>query len=59
MAYSFALRELAKRLQGSEVKAHLAAGGERHSNWRVAAVAVAGLAIVLVLAFVVVLFLPA
>jgi len=58
LAQSLAIRELAQRLQGSEFKAHLAEGGSSQSNWRVAGVCVAGLAVVLAVAFVVVLLLP-
>ncbi len=58
LAYSFALRELAKQRQGADFKAHLVAGGLRQSNWRVAGVAFAGLALVLVAFVVVVLLLP-
>jgi hypothetical protein len=58
VAYSFALRELAQRLQGADYKAHLAQGAGCQSNWRVAAVSIAGLAIVLAVACVVVLLLP-
>jgi len=57
-AYTFALRELARQLQGADLKAHLAAGGARQSNWRVAGVAVAGLVLVLVTVAVMVVLLP-
>ena len=58
LAYSLAIRELAKQRQGAAFAAHLAAGGERQSNWRVAGIAVGGLAVVLVAVVVVVLLLP-
>jgi hypothetical protein len=59
LAYSLAIRELAQRLQGAAFKAHLAEGRSVQSNWRVAGVCVAGLVVVLVSAFVVVLLLDA
>jgi hypothetical protein len=52
-AYTFAIRELAKKLQGADLNAHFAAGGARQSNWRALGVGVAGLGLVLA-AFVVV-----
>ncbi len=58
LAYTFAIRELAKKLQGAEVNAHLAAGGARQSNWRVLGVGVAGLALVLATFVVLVLVFP-
>jgi hypothetical protein len=58
LASSFAIRELAQRLQGADFKAHLAEGGGSQSNWRVAGVCVAGLVVVLAVAFVFVLLLP-
>ncbi len=58
LAYTFAIRELAKKLQGTDINAHLSAGGERQSNWRVLGVGVAGLALVLAVFVVVVLLFP-
>jgi hypothetical protein len=55
LAYSFGIWELAKVLQGTKVKAHLAAGGQRQSNWRVAGAALIGLLLALAVAFVVAL----
>jgi len=58
LAYSAALRELAKQRQGAAFAAHLSAGGARQSNWRVFGIAVAGLAVVLCALVVVVLLVP-
>lgn len=51
MAYTISLQELAKQVQGRDISAYLAGGGQRRSNWGVVAVGLAGLGAAL-LAFV-------
>ena len=47
IAYTMALRELAKLVHGAAFAAHVAAGGQRQSNWRVLGIGLAGLVAVL------------
>ena len=57
IAYTFALRELARHLQGKDIDRTLASGGAKHSGWRVAGIGLLSLVLVvavgagLVLAF--------
>ena len=47
MAYTFGIRELAKQRFETVFQSHVAAGGERQSNWFVLGIALCGLALVI------------
>jgi hypothetical protein len=47
--YAIALRQVANRLQGPKFEEHLAAGGEKHSSWRVVGITLVCLVVFLVM----------
>jgi len=49
IAYTFALREYAKRVQGKDVERVLAGGGAKHSGWRAAGIGLLCLAVLVAL----------
>jgi hypothetical protein len=58
MAYTMGLRELAKQQQGAAFQNHLAAGGERQSNWRVVGIGLGAFTIIASLGFAAAYLLP-
>jgi hypothetical protein len=55
--YAYTLSELADRLQGTQFDQHLAAGGRKHSSWRVVGVSVVCLVVVVAMSIPFVVFL--
>ena len=58
IAYTVALREVARRVQGEAISSHRAAGGAVGSWWAVVGLGVSGLALLLGLIFLVILLFP-
>ena len=58
VAYTVVLHQLATKLQGASFRAHLEAGGRKHSHWRVVGIGLGFLVLVLLVLFGILLLLP-